>query len=218
MARGSNLARVVALITLGVGAAALSNLAASTQRKLAWVGSYPRALDVGAPSATAATPATAERTPAAPVAAPTPGTASPPSAQAPPANPSSEPDLATAFPPHPDKPAVEISPDSVELLHRRKALFLDARRSSVYAEGHIPGARSFPVWESDIDARVKALFEEGLDQSAPVVIYCSGGNCEDSHMLAQKLYMVGFDNVLIYRDGFPDWQKRRHPVATGENP
>jgi rhodanese-related sulfurtransferase len=219
MARGSNLARVVALIALGAGAAALSNLAASTQRKLAWVGSYPRALDVGAPAATA------ERTPAA-QAAPGSGTAPPSHAESRPANPVAaptalapfEPDLAAAFPPHPDKAAVEISPDSVELLHRRKALFLDARRSSVYAQGHIPGARSFPVWESDIDARVKAFFEEGLDQRAPVVIYCSGGNCEDSHMLAQKLYMVGFDNVLIYRDGFPDWQKRRHPVTTGENP
>jgi rhodanese-related sulfurtransferase len=221
MARGSNLARVVALIALGAGAAALSNLAASTQRKLAWVGSYPRALDVGAPAATA------ERTPAAQ--APASGTAAPSTAESQPANPvaaptggaptaPAEPDLATAFPPHPDKAAVEISPDSVELLYRRKALFLDARRSSVYAEGHIPGARSFPVWESDIDARVKALFEEGLDQRAPVVIYCSGGNCEDSHMLAQKLYMVGFDNVLIYRDGFPDWQKRRHPVVIGEKP
>ena len=221
MARGSNLARVVALIALAAAAAALSNLAASTQRKLAWVGSYPRALDVGAPIATV------ERTPAAPAVAPAPSAAAPSTAESQPANPVAapagaptpfEPDLAAAFPPHPDKAAVEISPDSVELLHRRNALFLDARRSSVYAEGHIPGARSFPVWESDIDARVKALFEEGLDQRAPVVIYCSGGNCEDSHMLAQKLYMVGFDNVLIYRDGFPDWQKRRHPVATGENP
>jgi rhodanese-related sulfurtransferase len=225
MARGSNIARVVTLIALAAGAAALSNLAASTQRKLAWVGSYPRALDVGAPTATA------ERPPAAQAAVPASGTAAPSTAESRPANPVAaptggaptapapfEPDLASAFPPHPDKAAVEISPDSVELLHRRKALFLDARRSSVYTDGHIPGARSFPVWESDIDARVKALFEEGLDQRAPVVIYCSGGNCEDSHMLAQKLYMVGFDNVLIYRDGFPDWQKRRHPVATGKNP
>jgi rhodanese-related sulfurtransferase len=225
MVRGSNFARVVALVVLGAGAAALSNLAASTQRKLAWVGSYPRALEVAGLAAAAeptpgaepgpraasptAAPATAGSRPANPVPAP---------AAAPAAPAAFEPDLAKTFPPHPDKAAVEISPDSVLLLHRRKALFLDARRSSVYAEGHIPGARSFPVWESDIDARVKALFDEGLDQRAPVVIYCSGGNCEDSHMLAEKLYMVGFDNVLIYKDGFPDWQKRRHPVATGANP
>lgn len=229
MVRGSNVGRVIALIVLGVGAAALSNLAAPKERKLAWVGSYPRALDVGAPAAeatpapapaTATTPAdTAEAltSPAsaatsAPTAAPAPAAPGAPSPAAP------EVDLAKAFPPHPDKAAVEIAPADVQLLYRRKALFLDARRSTAYSDGHIAGARSFPVWESDIDARVKGLYEEGLDQRAPVVVYCSGGNCEDSHMLAEKLYMVGFDNVLIYKDGFPDWEKRRLAVTRGGNP
>jgi rhodanese-related sulfurtransferase len=227
MIRGSNLARVVVLLVLAAGGAAISNLAASTERRLKWVGSYPRALEVApagpeAPSArltptltpavvaTVSPPASlpTEVVSATPVAAATP--------TAPPAG--SEADLTKSFPPHPDKPAVEIVPADVRLLYARKALFLDARRSSVYAEGHIAGARSFPVWESDIDSRVKKLYEEGLDQKAPVVIYCSGGNCEDSHMLAEKLYMVGFDNVLIYKDGFPDWQKRGLPVSKGENP
>lgn len=193
MVRRSDLARVIALIVLGAGAAALSNLAASTQRRLAWVGSYPRALEVGPletpPGSTAATGA-----------------------------PALDAVAGKSFPPHPDKPAVDITGSDAELLHRRNALFLDARRSSVYAEGHIAGARNFPVWESDIDARVKGLYEEGLDQSAPIVVYCSGGNCEDSHMLAEKLYMVGFDNVLIYKDGFPDWEKRGLAVSRGAKP
>jgi rhodanese-related sulfurtransferase len=227
MARGSDIARIVVLVLLGAAAAAVSNLAASTERKLAWVGSYPRALDVGAPRlepAPRGTPfppaaAVSVQPTAPPVAAAAPG--SPPvapvtAAPEPPAP--LAPDLAKSFPPHPDKPAIEIAPRDVLLLHGRKALFLDARRSSVYAEGHIPGARSLPVWESDIDTRVKALYEEGLDQRAPIVAYCSGGNCEDSHMLAEKLYMVGFDNVLIYKDGFPDWQKRGLPVNRGANP
>lgn len=223
MPRGSNIARVVALIVLGAGAAVLSNLAASTQRKLAWAGSYPRALDVGAPAVEPA-PTASISAPAVPTAPPavsavTAGSSPAVHVTAPPAPPAAlEPDLAKSFPPHPDKPGIEIAPENVLLLHRRKALFLDARRSSVYADGHIPGARSLPVWESDIDTRVKALYEEGLDQRAPIVAYCSGGNCEDSHMLAEKLYMVGFDNVLIYKDGFPDWQRRGLPVNRGANP
>ena len=63
----------------------------------------------------------------------------------------------------------------------------------------------------------RLFFQEGRDQSAPVVVYCSGGDCEDSHMLAQKLYFVGFDNVLVYKDGFPDWQKRGLPVTNGRH-
>lgn len=214
MARATNAGRVAVLLVAAAAAAAVSNLAASTSRKLAWVGNYPRAQQVepGTPAVTPVTPPA----PAAPPAAPAPASAPPP--------PSTgtvgavDPELAKAFPPHPDKAAVEIAPADVERLYRKQMLFLDARRSSVYADGHIAGARSFPVWEADIDDRVKKLFEEGLDQRAPVVAYCSGGNCEDSHMLADKLYQVGFDNVLIYKDGFPDWQKRGLPVAKGAAP
>ena len=50
------------------------------------------------------------------------------------------------------------------------------------------------------------------------MIYCSGGDCEDSHMLAQKLWGIQFNNVYVYKDGFPDWQKRGEPVHTGASP
>ena len=208
MARATNAGRVAVLLVLAAAAAAVSNLAASPSRKLAWLGNYPRALAVetkpeASPSPTPAGAAAATPAAEAPVSPSTGAVAA------------VEPDLARAFPPHPDKAAIEIAPADVLHLYRKRMLFLDARRSSVYSDGHIAGARSFPVWESDIDDRVRKLFEEGLDQRAPIVAYCSGGNCEDSHMLAEKLYGVGFDNVLIYKEGFPDWQKRGLPVSKG---
>jgi rhodanese-related sulfurtransferase len=183
--------RILILVVLAVLCGAVSNLTASRERRLAWVGGYSPV------ARTAVAPA-----PAAAAAATTPGTAT----------------AAGAFPPHPDKAWVEIDGDAAAQLYRQGALFLDARRSSVYKDGHIQGARSFPVWESDIDARVKALFEEGRDQRAPIVVYCSGGDCEDSHMLSEKLYFVGFDNALVYKGGFPDWQKRGLPGSKGDQP
>jgi rhodanese-related sulfurtransferase len=220
MVRASNVGLVLALLVLAAAGAAISNLAASTQRKLAWVGSYPRALQVEpAAPAPSSPPARVEKKEAPAEIAPSPPSPAAPAATSAATSPATGAgDLARSFPPHPDKPALEIAPADVQRLYEGKALFLDARRSSVYAEGHIAGARSFPVWESDIDRRVKGLYEEGLDQRAPVVVYCSGGACEDSHMLAEKLYMVGFDNVLIYKDGFPDWQKRALPTSKGANP
>jgi rhodanese-related sulfurtransferase len=125
------------------------------------------------------------------------------------------------FTPHPDKAYVELGGDDVAALHRGGALFLDARRTSVYEDGHIAGARNFSVWEADIDDKVNALFNERSDprdQNLPIVIYCSGGACEDSHMLAQKLWGIQFNNVYVYKDGFPDWQKRNGAVRTGPNP
>jgi len=196
MRRGSFWRETVAIVAVAVAAAAASNLLAGPERKLRWIGSYAEA----APRPAAKAPTR----PAASSAAVTP---------------SSGAGDGKEFAPHPDKAWVEISGDDVAALHARgNVLFLDARRSSVYRDGHISGARAMSVWEADIDDKVRQLFSEGRDQSAPVVVYCSGGDCEDSHMLGQKLYFVGFDNVLVYKDGFPDWQKRGLPVSKGDAP
>lgn len=125
------------------------------------------------------------------------------------------------FQPHPDKASVDITGEEAAALHAAGALFLDARRTSVFEAGHIAGARSFSVWESDIDEKVNRLFEERsdpADQNKPIVIYCSGGACEDSHMLAQKLWGIQFNNLYVYKDGFPDWQKRNGAIRTGAQP
>ncbi len=125
------------------------------------------------------------------------------------------------FAPHPDKPYIEVDGDDAAALHAQGALTLDARRTSIYEDGHIAGARPFPVWESDIDEKVNKLYEERSDpreQLKPILIYCSGGDCEDSHMLAQKLWGIQFNNVYVYKDGFPDWQKRGGAIHKGSKP
>ena len=197
MRRESFWRHAVALIALSIVAAAVSNLLAGPERKLRWIGTYGPA--AGGAGAVGGGP-----------------TASP--AAVPSTSSTSSGESAKAFPPHPDKPWLEISGNDVALLRDRGTLILDARRSSVYRDGHITGARSLSVWEADADDKVRALFAEGRDQSAPVVVYCSGGECEDSHMLAEKLYKVGFDDVLVYKDGFPDWQKRGLAVSKGDAP
>jgi rhodanese-related sulfurtransferase len=162
------------------------------------------------PTAKAPAPATATAPPATTSAAPHPPTA-----------PAAEEDPLKRFPAHPDKPYVEIAFADVKWLHGKNVLFLDARRTSVYEQGHISGARTYSVWESDIDDKVRKLFDERSDpqaQALPIVIYCSGGDCEDSHMLAQKLWGIQFNDVYVYKDGFPDWQQRGGSVHTGANP
>ena len=37
-------------------------------------------------------------------------------------------------------------------------------------------------------------------------------------MLAQKLWGIQFNNVYVYKDGFPDWQAKGGQVHTGGNP
>ena len=74
--------------------------------------------------------------------------------------------------------------------------------------------RKLASFEVVLQKTVK-LVAQGRDPSLPVVLYCSGGDCEDSHMLAQTLFGAGFENLLVYRDGFPDWVKRGGAARTG---
>jgi len=206
------------LIVAAVVCALVSNAVASRERKLAAVshgGQPPAAVQPiplpPTPASDNGGPPSSTQAPAPPV-KPQPATKKPTTENRQPT---------TAFNPHPDKPYIEIHGDDVAALHKKGVLFLDARRTSVYEQGHIPGARPFSVWESDIDEKVNKLFAERSDprdQNLPIVIYCSGGDCEDSHMLAQKLWGIQFNNVYVYKDGFPDWQKRGQPVHTGPNP
>jgi rhodanese-related sulfurtransferase len=122
------------------------------------------------------------------------------------------------FPPHADKPFVEISGDDAAWLVARGVLVVDARRTKDYDQEHIALARNISPWEGDADAKITALVNEGRDGQLPVVVYCSGGDCEDSHMLAQRLFGGGFNNLLVYKDGWPDWLKRGGKSATGPEP
>ncbi len=172
-----------------------------------------------APSPAAPAPATASSpaTPGAATRVPAISTspAEPPSRAPAPAAPASPADLLARFPAH-GQPFVEISGEAAAWLHARGALFLDARRTKDFAQGHVAGSRSFPIWESEVvKERVESLVAEGREGNLPVVLYCSGGDCEDSHLLAQTLFGAGFENLLVYRDGFPDWVARGGAVSAG---
>ena len=240
----NSFARAVVLIAIALVLAIVTNGFASRTRRLMLPGFYPNALKVppkqpervlppakpiaAAPVTATTTMATATVAPvitetAAPVPTTTTTTAAPAKSSpiAPPPTPAPPVDVLAKFKPHPSQAYIEIGGADVAALHASGALFLDARRTSIYEAGHIAGARSFSVWESDIDDKVNALYTERpdqADQDKPIVIYCSGGACEDSHMLAQKLWGIQFNNVYVYKDGFPDWQNRGGAVRTGGQP
>jgi rhodanese-related sulfurtransferase len=236
--------QAAAIVAAGIILALVANAFASRDRKVSLVGTYPNALKVptreaAVPPAPVPPPVTqtvaTTTQPATITVPPTATTSTQPTATAaietvglnPKAKTPAAPATTTAptptreFAVHPDKPYIEIAFNDVKALHDKNVLFLDARRTSVYEQGHITGARTYSVWESDIDDKVQKLFAERSDtaaQNLPIVIYCSGGDCEDSHMLAQKLWGIQFNNVYVYKDGFPDWQQHGAPVHTGAAP
>jgi len=115
-------------------------------------------------------------------------------------------------------PWVEISGEEAAKKLESGAVFFDARRSGEYRSGHVAGARSLSVWEAGLDEGIQRFFAEGHPPGEDIVVYCNGGECEDSHTLAQKLFLAGFDHVSVYRDGFPDWKQRGFPIHEGDKP
>jgi len=89
------------------------------------------------------------------------------------------------------------------------AIFVDARSQNDYENGHIPGAVSLPV--AQFEAEI-AFFLNRFPPGQPIVTYCSGRTCKDSHDLAQVLSDVGFTNVRIFIDGFPGWEAEGYPI------
>lgn len=205
------LLRAVALAGLAALAALLSNGLASPARKLAWRGvpvPLPHLATQPEPSATPALPPAQPSTPAT-AGKEVPRVAAPRPIQTPPAPGAAEAPAAPA-------PIREIGSREAWAAFQAGNPFLDARRSTEFAEGHIAGAFSTPVWESDVDDRLfafKIARRPGAED--PIVIYCSGGDCQDSHLLASKLLGEGYFRLLIYREGFPDWVAQQRPVEKG---
>ena len=90
-----------------------------------------------------------------------------------------------------------------------KALFVDARASEDYDDGHIKGAVSLPV--NRFDALIDKFMTD-YPASTYIITYCSGRECEDSHELAQYLSEAGYTKISVFIDGYPAWTEKGYPI------
>jgi rhodanese-related sulfurtransferase len=94
----------------------------------------------------------------------------------------------------------------------RAALFIDARDPAEYEAGHIPGALRLTNAEAQGEPdRLKSLPVQGR----PIIAYCEGGACEASIELARTLIDAGYQKVLVYSGGYPEWSAAGYPVERG---
>ena len=95
------------------------------------------------------------------------------------------------------------------IFDQQRAVFADARSAEDYEEGHIKGAVSFPVGEFDMKI---GEFLNRYPPDRPIVTYCSGRTCDDSHRLTEMLIEMGYLHVSVLIDGYPEWQKEGFPI------
>jgi len=94
-------------------------------------------------------------------------------------------------------------------------VFVDARNDDLYQEGHIPGAYQFDHYfaERYIDRILPACLA-----AQKVIVYCEGGECEDSRFAAFDLLECGVDmgKVFVYVGGIKAWKKSGLAIEIGE--
>lgn len=93
-------------------------------------------------------------------------------------------------------------------------LFVDARNDELYEEGHIPGAIQCDFYR--LDRYLDNVIGRAAGASR-IIVYCTGGRCEDSLLVCQELVRSGIPKELIYlfRGGWEEWTKNQMPVVTG---
>ncbi len=89
-------------------------------------------------------------------------------------------------------------------------LFVDARSFEDFNNGHVKNAVSLPIghFDEQIDD-----FLERYDLDRPIITYCAGRTCEDSHHLARLLMERGYMNISVMIDGFPVWEAEGYPIG-----
>jgi rhodanese-related sulfurtransferase len=94
-------------------------------------------------------------------------------------------------------------------------VFVDARADRPFRDGHIPGAVQFDPFYPE-----KRLTEvlAACSLADQVVIYCSGGDCTDSSLVAHLLRDAGVPvaRLAVFVGGISEWKARRSPIEVGE--
>lgn len=93
-------------------------------------------------------------------------------------------------------------------LEEGTAIIIDARDPNEYEAGHILGSLNLP------DHHFMEAFQEygdSLPREIPLVVYCQGGQCDQSHTVLDQLQDLGFEFLFLYKEGWNGWKERGFP-------
>jgi len=98
-------------------------------------------------------------------------------------------------------------------------IFIDARDDRHYQEGHVPGAYQFDPWRKD---NYLPTVLPVCMTAQQIVVYCNGGDCDDSQVAAVELRNaelqnagVPSDKFFVYGGGMTEWITNQLPVEIG---
>jgi rhodanese-related sulfurtransferase len=87
---------------------------------------------------------------------------------------------------------------------RDDVMIIDSRPAArKYDVGHIPGAVNIP--DTQFDTLAPKMLP--ADKSMLLIFYCEGPECSLSHKGAFKAEKLGYTNIVVYTNGYPEWKK-----------
>jgi len=88
---------------------------------------------------------------------------------------------------------------------RDDVMLIDSRPAArKYDIGHIPGAVNIP--DTQFDTLASKMLP--ADKSMLLIFYCEGPECTLSHKGAFKAEKLGYTNIVVYTNGYPEWKKK----------
>ncbi len=93
-------------------------------------------------------------------------------------------------------------------------IFIDARDDEHYQRGHIPGAYQLDYYHP---GSYLATVLPVCQTAEQIVVYCNGGDCEDSKHTAIFLRDAGVpaSKLFVYAGGISEWMTNGLPVEIG---
>ena len=110
---------------------------------------------------------------------------------------------------------------AVALFNDLQTQFVDAREPDEFGAGRIPSAVSLPVsaFNGQNAEATEIKINMYLRRDLNVVVYCGGGQCDASKLVAKNLQARAFSKVAVYHDGMTGWTAAGLPTESGpENP
>jgi len=106
-----------------------------------------------------------------------------------------------------DPPFVSIDEAYLEYT-QVSALFIDARDKTEYLCGTIPRSINIPfeyLPEGDLAEYFDSVLK-GASKDTPMIIFCSGEECDLSLHLARNMQSLGYSRTMIFFGGSREWE------------
>ncbi len=101
-------------------------------------------------------------------------------------------------------------PVAKSALAKDSALLMDARPRLKYLAETIPGALYMNDQQLD-----KLAGRFPVDKATPIIAFCGGYQCNKSHVVANMLMELGYNNVKVFAGGLPAWKKANLRTTAG---